>query len=32
MSDIELLILTHGIIMLVGIIGLGIHFYIQMKD
>ena len=32
MSDIELLMVVNGGIMIVGLIGLLISFYIQMKD
>ena len=32
MSDIELYMLVNGGIMIVGLIGLLISFYIQMKD
>jgi len=32
MSDIELYMLVNGGIMIVGLIGLLIYFYIQMKD
>jgi len=32
MSEINLLLLVHGIIMLIALIGLLISFYIQMKD
>ena len=32
MSDIELLMVVNGGIMIVGLIGLLINFYIQMKD
>ena len=32
MSDIELLMIVNGGIMIVGLIGLLINFYIQMKD
>jgi hypothetical protein len=32
MSDIEMLMWTQGILMLIGIVVLGIHFYINMRD
>lgn len=32
MSDIKLLILVQGIILLVGVIGLIIYAYVQLRD
>jgi hypothetical protein len=32
MSDIELIILVHEIIIIVGLIGLGFNFYYNFKD
>ncbi len=32
MSDVELLILVQGIILIVGVIGLLIYTYVQLRD
>lgn len=32
MSDIEVLMVVQGIILLVGVIGLIIHGYVQLRD
>lgn len=32
MSDIEVLMVVQGIILLVGVIGLIIHAYVQLRD
>jgi len=32
MSDIELILLVHKIILIIGILGLGVIFYYNFKD